>query len=399
MPIDEQLRRYTKTARQDEIIDALIKTGSERKAAELLNCGKTTIHGGLHRVIRQAAIQGYSPEHGMRNPVPSTHFAKGISTLYDDAGNVKQQWVKSNINLEQLADKLREVAAELADSIRGKYKPRKFNSPKNADADIATAIKIGDQHFGMHSWGKETGFEDYGIERAANDLMPGFDYLIQSCPLSETLLIENVGDFFHANDRTGKTPRGGNNLDTDSSHPNVFRAGTQLLRQAIDLALRRFKKVDVINARGNHDPDAASCMNVVLEAYFEKEPRVNIIENDCKFIPWVFGETLLLVNHGEKKPQHQYEFITSRFREQIGKAKNVYVDNGHIHHKQTHEIGCCIFEVWNPLCPPDAWHADSAYGHGLGSRSISSVTYHKEYGEVGRNRIDIRRIRSMEADQ
>lgn len=387
-----ELVEFCQTSRQREIVESLVKLGSQRKTAAALDISRGTINDILAAVRRHAARQGHSPEHGMTKAVPDTHFVKGTSTLYDDAGNIKQQWVKSNIKLEQLTDSLKVVAKELAEDIRGKFKPKKLRPTKGIDADIVTAIKIGDGHLGLLAWSAENGSEDYDLKKATTDLQGGIEFLIDAAPKSERLLIVNVGDFFHANDRKSATPGSGNILDTDSRHGKVLRQGTRLLKHAIDAALKKFPQVEIINARGNHDPDSAVALNLILEAYFEKEPRVTVNRNDSKFLAWAFGKTLLVVNHGERKPIQQYEYITNRFREQIGNAEHVYVDNGHIHHKQCHEIGCATFEVWNALPPADAYHADHGYSAG---RSITSVTYHRLYGEVGRNKCDIRRIRDI----
>ena len=158
--------------------------------------------------------------------------------------------------------------------------------------------------------------------------------------------------------------------------------------------LTKHQSVQVINARGNHDPDAAVSMEIALEAYFEKEPRVTVQRNDCKVQHFQWGNVCHFVYHGERNRQQQLAHLTNRYREQIGQSAFVYVDNGHVHHKQREELGPCLFEVWNPLTASDQYHADSLYG---ASRSITSVIYHKQFGEVSRNVCDLRIIR-QEAD-
>ena len=65
-------------------------------------------------------------------------------------------------------------------------------------------------------------------------------------------------------------PPAGHDLDVDSRHPKVARHAARILRHFVGRALKKHEHVTVINARGNHDPDSAIWLNIVLDAYFEK---------------------------------------------------------------------------------------------------------------------------------
>jgi hypothetical protein len=49
-----------------------------------------------------------------------------------------------------------------------------------------------------------------------------------------------------------------------------------------------------------------------------------------------------------------------------------------------------LFESWNILAPADAWHASSGYAS---SRSMTCVILHKDYGEEGRLKVNVERIK------
>ena len=350
---------------------------------------KSTVYSYLGRVRKAAAARGYSPDHDMTNATPETHYLKGTSTLYDEGGNVRLQWVKSNAIQDAIQDALKSFADELADSVRGKFKgPPK--APKAEASDTCVHYKIGDAHLGLYAWANETGSDDHDLTKASEDLIDGLTQLVRAAPSCGLGVIVNVGDFLHSNDSKAQTPGSGNQLDMDGRFSKVFRRAAHVLRYAVHAALSKHENVIVLNARGNHDKDAAVALGVVLEAYFEKEPRVTVLNGERKILSLKFGDCLHLVYHGEKNRNHQYEYATKSFRKEIGEATHVYMDNGHTHHIQRQEIGAIVFEVWSPLVASDQYHADNLYGAG---RAITSVTYDKRYGEIGRNVCSLQRVR------
>ena len=392
-PFDKKLLEFA-TDRERVLLETWANEGTQKKAARVLQITQHSISNAYKRARSRAEIRGYSPQHGLHNPVPGTQLLKGASTLYDEDGKVRLQWVKSSANLQAIQAALHGFAAGLADDVRGGFGKVAQRRTRFADAELATHYKIGDQHLGLYAWGSETGSEDYDLAKSSADIVGGLSFLIDAAPPTQTGVLVNVGDFLHANDRKSQTPGSGNLLDVDGRHGKVARRAAHILRDAVRLMLHKHQSVQVINARGNHDPDAAVSMEIALEAYFEKEPRVTVQRNDCKVQHFQWGSVCHFVYHGERNRQQQLAHLTNRYREQIGKSAFVYVDNGHVHHKQREELGPCQFEVWNPLAASDQYHADALYG---ASRSITSVIYHKQFGEVSRNVCDLRIIRA-EAD-
>ena len=134
-------------------------------------------------------------------------------------------------------------------------------------------------------------------------------------------------------------------------------------------------------------------MEIALEAYFEKEKRVTVQRNDCKVQHFQWGNVCHFVYHGERNRQQQLAHLTNRYREQIGKS--AFVRRQRTRAPQTTRGTRAVpVEVWNPPTASDQYHADALYG---ASRSITSVIYHKQFGEVSRNVCDLRIIRA-EAD-
>lgn len=239
----------------------------------------------------------------------------------------------------------------------------------------------------MYAWGPETGNDDYDTDISAKILTEVTAKLVASSPDSEIGALVNVGDFLHANDTTSQTPASKAVLDTDGRMGRVARRAGLLLKSLIDQMLLKHKKVIVLNARGNHDPDASMWLNEVIKAYYFTEKRVNVLDNFSKFIWFEHGKNLVVVHHGDKiKRSQMYEAITRNLRDQWGMAKHVFGWTGHIHHKQQEEVGGMLFESWNVLAPPDSWHAGAGYGS---ERSMTCVVLHRELGEQVRYKVKV----------
>lgn len=382
MALDPELLNYCHSDRQREILQAIIDEGGLRPAARRLD----TVYSNVARVTRavrqRAARQGYSPDHDMIRTVPDGFRLRGTSTLYDQDGALKQQWVKSEADKEQEAELQRQFAETLSEHVRGKAKPIK--RPKTAPvADLMSCYVIGDAHIGLRAWRQETGVENFDTEIATSDIRGAVDHLVASAPDSEVGVFVNVGDFLHANDTTSQTPLSKNLLDTDGRFGDVIDHAVNVIVYSIDRMLAKHRKVQVVNARGNHDPDAALWLNKLIAAYYSREPRVEVVPNDSRFIYMRWGKTLIGVHHGDRiKRQQIYEAMTRDRRKDWGECEKVYFWTGHIHHKNAEEIGGCLFESFNTLAAPDSWHAGAGYGAG---REMQCLIMSKEYGLLARN--------------
>jgi hypothetical protein len=158
--------------------------------------------------------------------------------------------------------------------------------------------------------------------------------------------------------------------------------------------LTKFKKVIVINARGNHDNDTAFALNMFLQGIYEKEPRVEVQGNRAKFNYIEFGKCLIGVNHGDKiNTSRLVGTMTKMQAEAWGRTTFRRWWIGHIHHKtkQETDFGCMV-ESFNTLVPLESWHAACGYG---AERRITMITLHKEFGEVSRLEPSIEMIRAM----
>jgi len=383
----KKLKEYA-TETEANYLDAVEKHGSNNKAAKALGVDRRTVDQSIARLKKRAGKEGYAPGQDFNRPVVPGFTTKRVSTAkrvtFDD-GTEGLQWHIQEP--EKVA--LEEIQAALAEAFRAELKGlyKHIKKPKETSKDLMSCYLIGDHHFGMYAWGEETGSDDYDTDISEKLLVDATTRLIDNAPSSEIGTLVNVGDFLHANDTTSQTPTSKAVLDTDGRMGRVARKAGLLLKSLIDQMLTKHKKVLVINARGNHDPDASLWLNEVIRAYYHKEKRVEVKDNFSKFIWFEYGKNLVVVHHGDKiKRQRIYEAITRNLRDEWGRAEHVFGWTGHIHHKEAEEIGGMLFESWNVLPPPDAWHASAGYGS---ERSMTCVVLHKEHGEQVRYKVKV----------
>ena len=379
--IDETLLQFCTTDRQREIIQAVIDEGGVTYAARKIGIAKRWAFTTVAKVKKRAAAQGWSPQNDMYRTVPDNFVVKGTSTLYDDSGNVKVQWVKSKLTeesvLEAMTNALQDMA-EISEGLAPKPLPKKRRISKD---ELATYL-IGDAHLGMYAWQEETG-QDFDCEIASRDLKYAFDRLVDNAPDSDTCLIVNLGDFFHFDNHDKKTTRGGHVLDGDTRLERVFRIGVSIMNYFVLKALEKHNKVICRNVRGNHDDIMSMALKYQMQAYWKNEKRVEIEMSPAPCWTYEFGKVALLITHGHSpKPNRLPEIFAGAYAELWGRTKHRYALHGHFHNKMSFTTPGCSVEGFTNLAPNDAWHTEQGY---LSPQEMTMCVYHKEKGEIRRS--------------
>lgn len=393
-PNYERLFEFCATERQEEVFNSLIKTNSQAKTALLLDVGLKRVAKIVARVRLAAEKRGYDPASNMNYPVAASLSLKRISTNYDSDGNVKQQWV---IGEQAKIDQEAAIKA-FVDGIQEEIKPVKpklYRGSKRASTDLVSAVVIGDAHIGALCHAIETLGEDQTLESSTADLRAAIDYLVDCAVDSTDGWLINLGDWLHVASSHNKT-HGGTEQDVSANFSQIFRAGSATLRYCIDKMLTKFQTVTVVSALGNHDNDAAFAMGVVMEALYEKEPRVIIKQPEQKFHFLEWGTCLIGVHHGDKLNANRLCGTMTRLAAPAwGRTTFKRFWLGHIHHKtaQEHDSGCTL-ESFHTLAPTDKWHAQSGYG---AEQRITMITLSKEFGEVSRMSPSLNLVRAKAA--
>ena len=383
----ESLKQFA-TERQCIIIDAVIKYGSNGKAAEALKTDKRGMIRTLKRAKEKASRQGWSPDHDMVHSVPSTHVVKGVSTFYDELGTPIRQWVKSDLKKESQEAALQAFADALMDDLP-KYVPLSYTSLEGA-VETLTAYVIGDAHIGMKATNERNrGEGDWNLLEAERVTLGAIESLIRSSSSgskSDVGLMLDLGDFQHA-DNAQNTTTSGTQLDVDGLYSETIAASVRIYRQSIDMMLAAHNKVILMMVRGNHNSNTSIVINTMLKMFYENEPRVEVMPNDHKFQSLTYGNNLLVTHHGDRmKAERAHEYIARSMAKDWGQCEHRHLLMGHIHHSVSKEVGGILAEWFQALPSGDAWHSDSGYG---AKRSMSCIVYDKKHGEVQRHKVGI----------
>jgi hypothetical protein len=377
--IDAELKKFATTSRQIEVIDAINKYGTYRKAAAALNCAKGSIQSVVELVKRKAAKRGYSPEHNMIHTVPEPFIVKGHSTLYDQDGNAKLQWVKTSVEDAKLQQIMLETIEALKEDI-----PRVnlMSPPPLGNDNLLNCYVITDYHLGMLAWSEETKGGDWDIDIAQELIIKWFAQAIQQSPDADTAVFAQLSDFLHFDGMDAVTPASKHLLDVDTRFAKLVRSAIRVLRTVIDMLLAKHQKVHVIMADANHDPVSQIWLREWFSVLYENEPRITVDKSPNPYNAFEFGKTALFFHHGHKrKVTNVSEVFAGQFREMFGRTKYAYAHTGHLHSIDVKENNLMIVEQHRTLAPADAY---AARGGWLSGRDAKVITYHSQFGEVSR---------------
>jgi hypothetical protein len=373
--------------------------GSDREAAEALGIARSSLQNRLKRAAERGlmgvapVLPGFrisqisntpngdfiqqKPERGEAWTLPEGHSIKGVSALVDADGRTVQSWVKTaadSVKANNLRDAILAVFADHSAAVLP-------DPPAFTDADTMTVYPIVDLHLGLYAWARETG-ADYDVDISAGLLRAAVSNLVSRSAASETAIVLDLGDYFHADDSRNQTKRSGNPLDVDTRYARVLQVGYELVVETIELALQKHAKVIYRKLPGNHDDETSLMLAISIAAHFRNEPRVSVDTDPSRFFIHRFGKVMIGATHGDQlKKDDMAGFMSTNYPEEWGQTRFRHGFTGHIHHDTAKVRNGVKVESFNTLAAKDAWHA----GMGFSSpRTAVSITMHRDYGEIDR---------------
>lgn len=311
-------------------------------------------------------------------PIPEGQMLKGISTLYDGNGRITAQWIKTNADMDRLQEIQRAVLAGLCANL-APLPP--INAPIVTEADLLNLYTMTDCHVGMLAWKKETG-EPWDLDIAEQCLTDIFFRMIDAAPNAAVGIVNQLGDFLHFDSLTPETPAHRHILDADSRYQKVVMVAVRILRRIIERALTKHETVQVYMHEGNHDPAGSVWLRVMFAQLYELNPRVSVEQSPTPYTAYEFGKTFLGFHHGHLlKPAQMPLLFAASFSEMWGRTQYRYGHCGHRHHVEEKEHPGFKTIQHPTLSAPDAY---AVRGGWLSKRQATSMTYHREFGEVAR---------------
>lgn len=398
----------TNTERQIEIFGLWTELGSYAKVAKALGISHQVVHRAVRKVQERALRDGRAPE-GYKVKEVSTNTKTGAqsikvgedggdrdqfdyvadpkkikftTTMVDGSGRVGRQWVREEADLREREAMWKAFAEELAKGTK-RAEPIYALHRYHETANLLACYPVGDAHFGMLAWGKETLGESYDLEIAEDLHGRAAERLMSTAPPCPQALIAFLGDFLHYDSYMAVTPTSRNMLDNDGRYPKMVRVAIRGVRHMIDAARRYHGKVHVIFEIGNHDKASAPFMRELLAAIFENESRVTIDTSPAHFHYYRFGSTLIGTHHGDGVKMPELGSVMAHDRPtDWGETEHRYWWTGHVHHKSVIDGRGWSAESFRVLAPVDAWAAANGY---RSTRDMQSIVIDREHGEVARS--------------
>jgi hypothetical protein len=333
--------------------------------------------------------EGRPPEEAVHLPDPKTIVK--LSTLYDQEGNVTQQWVAEKPDAVAQANAWKEYAEILAEDLP-RIEP--IPVPEAGSDDLLACYPIGDHHMGMLAWREETD-EDYDLKISEDLLRSATNYLVETSGHCRDALVLFLGDFMHYDSFVPVTPTNKNFLDSDSRFPKMVRTALRTMRYLIEKAAAKHEKVHVIVEIGNHDLSSSIFLMEALRNIYEKEPRIFVDTSPKHFHYYRYGNNLIGTHHGHGKSAKLADLplimATDRPAE-WGMTDFHYWFTGHVHHDQVKDFPGCRVESMRVLAAPDAYAAQNGW---RSKRDMKSIIFDRQFGEIARHIINPEKLRSL----
>jgi hypothetical protein len=311
--------------------------------------------------------------------IPDGYAVKGVSSMVDDEGNIKLQWVKSSQDKQHEIQMMQAVV----DALNSSIEKAEASEMPSIDFDETLALyPVFDLHIGAMAHKHECG-ANYNTAMAEEVMNGYFDYAVNKAPNSEEAVLLIGGDLLHSDGLDSVTPASGHSLDQDSRFAKLVYVAMRSIRRAINKMLSKHKKVSVCIIEGNHDESSMIWLRAAMAAFYEDDKRV-FVETSPRIMHHIqYGATFLAFTHGHtmRKASTRLEAAASDWREDFGKSKHVYTHSGHWHSQTVTEGNLGIDEIHGQLGSPDAY---SARGGWRSRRQAAVIIYSKEFGEVGR---------------
>lgn len=349
---------------------------SGRAIARMMKQGDST---ATFRVLNEMKADGTLPEVKTKLAAPEGYRVKGTSSLVDETGAVKLQWIKTTEDQE--AQRLAQEAAfkALAETLKPLQRSK---SPKGNYENLATLYTLTDCHVGMLAWSRETG-EPWDLAIAERVLSDTLLHMIEAAPQSSLGIVNQLGDFLHFDGLQPMTPTHHHILDADSRYQKIVEIAVRILRRVVDAALLKHDRVQVYMHEGNHDPSGSVWLRVMMAALYSNEPRVTVEQSPSPYVAMQWGKTMLAFHHGHliKKLADLPGLFANRYAKMWGETEFRYCHTGHKHHVDEKEHPGMKVQQHATLAAPDAYAARGGWDS---MRQAVSITYSKLHGEIAR---------------
>lgn len=248
---------------------------------------------------------------------------------------------------------LKQFRSDIVEDIKNYTKPNGFYYSDNTAKDNILIISLPDYHVARH--------KDY--EESSNLYLESILRIFASVDMSkiEKVLYIIGNDLFNSDNVEYRTTRGTQQFDY-LNWKESWKYTNKLVLDSIELLKETALVVDIIFVPGNHDQSKIYFLEDVVKAYYHNDAQVNIIGDENIFKNYVWGNSLLVFEHGEMKEADYPLIVASEFPKQWGDSTYRYVFCGHLHHTIVKEYRGNLFVKYLPsLSKSSDWEKSRGY--------------------------------------
>ena len=358
------------TPKQQEAIDAVAAHATKADAAKALGIDKKSLNDRLEAAAKKIdpAIRESMVAVGT-DLVPALAWAKTKSL----------DGTSYSVLLKPQAESERSALDRIVEAFEGVVPLGPVPAPLTTIASRLAVYKAFDWHLGQHSWGRETGGQDYDLSLAVSDLRQAMAELMQDTPSTDHALMIFGGDNLHIDDSRAETPSHKHKLDADGRYQKVVYAAVDAIIASCDGLLAKHKTLTVVIHRGNHDPHAHVALRVGLRQRYRDNPRVTVWDEPFDIFWFQFGSVGIFSNHGDRSKPETLALEISDKCPFYSAVKHRYLYTGHRHRESVQQLPGMLHEGLGPVAPADAYGARFS-----GRRTMYSTTFDMQRGRKAR---------------
>lgn len=371
---------YAKTDRQRETIIVWEECNrNSGMTASILGISCSTVRDHIAYVKNTAAAAGYSDNWNATRHVPEGEIVIGRS-IYTQDNEGNKAWLKTRRTMHE-AEKAEAFNAFVDQLCQGVIPvKRKAKDKKVRKDDLMPTVIIGDAHIGALAFKKETGDRDFNVGKATIEVDEAICALVDQMPEAKNGLLVSLGDLSHSDRGNPASTTKGTLVDMSCSYEDQLRACAQVLMNGVEQMLTKVDNVTLVVARGNHDDHTSLAVQVILETYFRKEPRVNVLQSSqyVHYVRW--NKWLLGIHHGDKiKAAKLAQIMPRDMPKDWGETTHRQFLVGHFHHASVQEFEGVTVSKHGCLAPPDRWHSSMGFNS---AHTMDLIVYKAEGGKL-----------------
>ena len=371
---------YAKTERHREAIQVWEECGcNAARAAGILGISQSTMRDYVSITKNTAAAAGYSQNFDARRLVPEGEIVIGRS-IYTTTDDSEKIWLKTKRTAAE-AEKAEAFNAFIEQLCKGVIPAKKKAKGKKVRKDeLMPSVIIGDAHIGALAFKKETGDRDFNVGKATREVDEAIFTLVEQMPEARNGLLISLGDLAHSDRASPFATTKGTLVDMSCSYEDQLRACAQVLMNGVEQMLTKVDNVTLVVARGNHDDHTSLAVQVILETYFSKQPRVNVLKSSqhVHYVRW--NKWLLGIHHGDKiKAAKLAQVMPRDMPKDWGETTHRQFLVGHFHHASVQEFEGVTVSKHGCLAPPDRWHSSMGYNS---AHTMDLIVYKAEGGKL-----------------